>query len=160
MSPYSAYSGSALARSGEKCRLGLASAGFLRLSADPLTGGPCVLVGDISAGGGTSSGGSLAISGWVASAGAGTSTGADYELTCGLLGIHVVPPDAVSLRVGLTVGGDVRLWWPVEVTGYQLESTAALESSADWQPVEPQPSRNDYIADPFQPVRFFRLRQL
>lgn len=131
----------------------------LPLVAQPLTGGPFGLIGAVVAGGGTASGGVFSIAGWAASAGAGTSSGESFDLTCGLLGIYVVPSDGVALRVELMPSGDVRMWWPADAAGYRLESTTAVGPGAVWQPVEPPPAANSYTTGPVLPARYFRLQK-
>jgi len=127
------------------------------LAAQPLTGGPFVLVGAPAAGG-TSQGGSYSISGYIASAGAETSSGGNFDLTCGLIAVYLVTSGDVPLSVQLTAAGDVRIWWPADVTGYQLESTTTLGLGATWEPVTPAPAGNEFITSPGGPTRFFRLR--
>jgi hypothetical protein len=136
---------------------GLALAGAL-LEADPLTGGSYVLVG-APATGGTSQGGGFAVTGYVAAAGAGTSSGGQFDLTCGLIGVYALPDGDVALQAELTIQGNVRLWWPADAAGYQLEFTTALGPGAIWQAVQPAPVGNEYVTGPSQPARFFRLRR-
>ena len=130
----------------------------LPLGAAPLTGGPYVLVG-APATGGTSQGGGYNLTGYVAAAGADTSSGADFDLTCGLLGIYYGPSGEATLKAALTAGGEVRIWWAAELADYTLESTTTLGPGADWEPAEPAPAGNEYITNPAQPTRFFRLRR-
>ena len=129
------------------------------VSAQPLIGGPFVVVG-ASATGGTMSGGAFRLTGYVASAGADTSSGESFDLTCGLIGVYVVTGGEVPLRVQFTSTGQARIWWGAGVTGYQLESTITLGPMTDWQPVSPTPSGNEYITPAVEPARFFRLRKL
>ncbi len=136
---------------------GLALAGAL-LKADPLTGGSYVLVG-APATGGRSQGGGFTLTGFVAAAGAGTSSGAPFDLTCGLIGVYVLPDGEVALQAELTIQGDVRLWWPADAGGYQLEFATALGPGSVWQTVQPAPAGNEYLTSPTQPARFFRLRR-
>jgi hypothetical protein len=126
--------------------------------AGPLSGGPFAVVGS-AGGGGTSSGGGFVLNGWVASAGAGTSSGEEFDLTCGLVGVYVVPGEDLALKVEVTGDGLVRIWWSPDLVGYQLESTAALGSGAGWLPVEPPAAGSSYMVEPAGPARFFRLRR-
>lgn len=128
------------------------------LAAQPLTGGPFVLVG-APATGGTSSGGTYRLSGYVAAAGAETSSGESFDLTCGLVGVYVATGGDVELRVTLTPDGNARIWWAPEVTGYLLESAGAPGPGAVWEPVDPQPATNEYVTPPLESPRFFRLRK-
>jgi hypothetical protein len=136
--------------------LGLTTA---RLEAEPLTGGPYTLVGAPS-GGGDSAGGQYAIRGYATSAGAGTSRGQAFELTCGLIGSYAVALGDVALSVELMSTLQARVWWPASVVGYRLEFTTALRPGAVWQPVEPPPVGNSYLAGLSDAPRFFRLRKL
>jgi hypothetical protein len=131
----------------------------LPLTAQPLTGGVFELVGGVTSGGGTCSGGTLSITGWAASAGAGTSSGDVFELTCGLLGIYGLSGTNVVLNAELTDAGKVRLWWAPDLTGFQLEFSMAIGPAAVWQPVLPSPVDNTYTTMPLQPASFFRLRE-
>lgn len=130
----------------------------LPLVAQPLTGGAFSLIGGIATGSGSSSGGPFSITGWAVSAGAGTSTGGEFGLVCGLPDIYAVPNGDVPLNVELTGNGDVRLWWPTEATGYQLQFSTALGPEAVWRPVEPAPGGNAYTTAPLSQTRFFRLQ--
>lgn len=128
------------------------------LEADPLTGGPYVLVG-APATGGTSQGGDYTITGYVAAAGANTSSGGEFDLTCGLIGAYAATGGSVALQVELTLEGNARLWWPADAAGYRLEFTSALGSGAVWQAVDPAPAGNSFTTDPVQAARFYRLRR-
>jgi hypothetical protein len=130
------------------------------LDAGPLTGGSYVITGAASSGAGQSSGGPYTLTGWVATAGAGTSQGEDFEITCGLIGAYKVAGGDVALKAETSVRGQVRLWWPAAITGYQLESTITLGPAAHWQAVSPAPSNNSYLVAASQPAQFFRLRKL
>lgn len=125
--------------------------------AGPLTGGSFGLVGS-AGGGGISTGGGYVLSGWVASAGAGTSSGEEFDLTCGLIGVYVVTGGDAALKVELTDDGLVRIWWSPDLVGYQLESSASVGSSAIWTPVNPPPAGSSYFVEPVGPSRFYRLR--
>lgn len=128
------------------------------LAAQPLTGGAFVLVG-APATGGTSSGGTYRLSGYVAAAGAETSSGETFDLTCGLVGVYVATGGDVELRVTLTPEGNARIWWAAEVTGYLLEFTGTPGPGAFWEAVHPQPVTNEYVTPPLESPRFFRLRK-
>lgn len=128
------------------------------LNADPLTGGSFVLVGAPAAGG-TARGGDYVLRGYVAASGANISSGEAFDLTCGLIGVYTPPAGMVELRAELTSGGQVRIWWPADATGYRLEFTPALGPAPVWQAVEPAPSVNEYVTGTAQPARFYRLRQ-
>lgn len=128
------------------------------LHADPLTGGSFVLVGAPAAGG-TARGGDFVLNGYVAAAGANTSSGVDFALTCGLLGVYTPPSGTVELRAEPTASGQVRIWWPADATGYRLEFTPALGPTPAWQAVEPAPEGNEYVTAPVQPAWFYRLRR-
>ena len=128
------------------------------LLAGPLSGGPFAVLGS-AGGGGLSSGGAYVLNGWVASAGAGTSSGGEFDLTCGLVGVYVLPEEDRRLMVERTADGRVRIWWSSELVGYQLESTAALGSGGDWLPVDPPPAGSSYTVEPGGPARFYRLRK-
>lgn len=138
--------------------LALVSTGTLPLVAQPLTGGTFSLTGGIATGSGSSSGGPFSITGWAVSAGAGTSTGGEFTLVCGWPSIYVVPNDDVALNVELTVDGDVRLWWPAEATGHQLQFSTTLGPDALWLQVQPAPAGNTYTTTPLSETRFFRLQ--
>lgn len=125
--------------------------------AGPLTGGSFGLIGS-AGGGGVSTGGGYVLSGWVASAGAGTSSGEEFDLTCGLIGVYVVTGGDATLKVELTDDGLVRIWWSPDLVGYQLESSASLGSAAIWAPVNPPPAGSSYFVEPVGPGRFYRLR--
>lgn len=128
------------------------------LEAEPLTGGSFVLVG-APATGGTSQGGGYALTGYVATAGATTSSGGNFDLTCGLIGTYLASGGSVALQVELTPDGLVRVWWPTEATGYQLEFTTALGQEAVWQVVDPMPVGHSFTTGPTQTTRFYRLRR-
>lgn len=128
------------------------------LNADPLTGDSFVLVG-APATGGTARGGDYVLNGSVAAAGANTSSGEEFHLTSGLLGMYTPLTGTVELRAELTAGGQVRIWWPADAAGYRLEFTPALGPNPAWRAVEPAPAGNEYMTAPVQPARFYRLRQ-
>lgn len=130
----------------------------LPAAAQPLTGGSFVLVGAPAAAA-TMTGGTFRLAGYVASSGADTSSGESFDLTCGLIGVYVATGGPVPLKIQLTPAGQARIWWAPDVTGYELESTTALGPDADWQPVGPTPSGNEYFTPPLDPARFFRLRK-
>jgi hypothetical protein len=95
----------------------------------------------------------------VAAAGADTSSGEDFDLTCGLIGIYGGSGDSVTLRAETTSTGDIRLWWSATAFGVRLESTTSVGEGAFWEPVSPAPSGNEYLTPPVSPARFYRLRQ-
>jgi hypothetical protein len=127
-------------------------------TAQPLTGGSFAIVGAPAAAG-LMSGGTYRLAGYVAASGANTSSGDTYDLTCGLVGLYGVAGDGVVLRAELGTTGHVRLWWPADAVGYELETRAALDPLTGWQPVDPAPTGNELFVSPAGPARFYRLRQ-
>lgn len=126
--------------------------------AGPLAGGPYAVLG-APGGGGKSAGGNFVIAGWVAAAGAGTSSGDEFDLTCGLIGLYTPPADDLGLQVAWTPDGRVRIWWSPTLVGYQLESVSGLAGGAAWQVVATEPGGNSFITEPDGPARFYRLRK-
>jgi hypothetical protein len=66
-----------------------------------------------------------------------------------------VPP---SLSISL-VGTSVKISWPTDVTGYQLQSTGTLATSAIWNPVGGVVNNSVTISNPTG-AQFYRLKKL
>ena len=136
----------------------LAAAASISLHAQS-SGGNYTIIGGIYPGAATVSGGTYGVSGWIATSGGGTSSGSDYDLTYGLLGLWVLDVDDVTLNVALTSVNAVRIWWDTTVTGYQLEHSAAVGPHASWTAVPEPTVGNQYTASPTDAGRYFRLRK-
>lgn len=145
-------------RAGLAGLLTVASAGGFSHAAQPLEGGSFSLVGTMAAGG-AALGAGFAIDGRAAVAGTGTSVGAGFELTAGLFGVFSAPVGEVRLQMALPGPGGIRLSWPADATGYQLEFTPTVGPGAVWQAVQPVPEGNSYLTDPRHPTRYYRLRK-
>lgn len=129
-----------------------------RLAAEPSKGGDFSLIGGVVSGGGTVTGGGFTLEGSAGTPNAGESTGSDFVLTGGLIGVYAVPGD-VELGLDRTEDGLVHLKWPATATGYVLESTTQLGQNAVWTPVNPAPKDNTLTVPFDQPARFYRLRK-
>src|SRR5262249_53060692 len=85
----------------------------------------------VDGGGGTSSGGTFAVSGTVGQPDAGpVMSGGNFSLTGGFWSLLSVvqTPGAPLLSIEQLPGG-VRVFWPVPATGFVLEKSPALSSS-------------------------------
>ena len=120
----------------------------------------------IDGGGGTSAGGTYAITGTVGQPDAGRMAGGSFTLEGGFWGViaAVQTEGAPRLSVEFT-NHVVRVHWPLPGTGWVLEQTNGVTGSPASWPLVPQPyATNDtqiYITIP-APVgdRFYRLRKL
>ena len=92
----------------------------------------------IAGGGGASSGDRFTISGTIGQLDAGTQSGGNFQLEGGFWsGVQLVQvPGGPVLRIKF-VAGNAIISWPVSVTGFSLENSAAV-SGAAWN-VTPQP---------------------
>lgn len=92
----------------------------------------------VDGGGGTSSGGAFSISGTIGQPDAGVLSGGGYTVEGGFWsGVSIIQnTNAPILNIRLA-GSNAILSWPVGVTGFSLEETAAIDSGL-WSPT-PQP---------------------
>jgi hypothetical protein len=88
----------------------------------------------IDGGGGVSSGGQFIINGTIGQPDAGALSGGQFRIEGGFWsGVRVVQmPGAPLLKIKL-VGTNAIVSWPLSVTGFTLEETAALASGV-WNP--------------------------
>lgn len=119
-------------------------------------------------GGGTSTGGGYALSGTVGQPEAGPANGGGYSLLGGFWGVTSVlqAPGAPILNIERFADGNVRLFWNLSASEFQLEQTAALtEPQADtiWTPVTQPHQTNTTQITVTAPAtagnRVFRLRK-
>ena len=136
--------------------LGLLSA--TALQAGPSTGGDFALGGAAVSGGGRSDGGEFALAGSAGQPAGGEVAGGEFTLSGGLIGVIVVPGDAV-LELVRMADGEARLSWSAAAGAVVLESSPALGEGAEWRPATPAPTDTSYDVPLNQPARFFRLRR-
>lgn len=122
------------------------------------TGGDFVLHGTPAIGGGEAGGGNFALSGQVTPAGGTPSSGGEFTLRGGAIGLYVVPGE-VKLTVTRDDRGDAVLTWPADGDGFVLEYTGTLGAEPQWQAVTPSPAGRRYVTPFDQPLRLFRLRR-
>ena len=124
--------------------------------AESSQGGSFVLTGAITSGGGRASAPGLVLDGSAGQPTLQTSSGGNYELSGGLLGVFVVPGE-VLLTIEQTEDGQARLAWTSGTDGFVLEVATHLDNAADWQPIVPSPVGNTCVTPLDQPLRFYRL---
>lgn len=102
-----------------------------------------------------------ALTGVVPSSPAGVATGGVYRLAGGALfgGEGEAPTEQPVIRARLTADHLAELSWDEGLTGLVLEVSSELGAGAVWQPADPQPSGNVFLAPIDQPARYFRLRR-
>ena len=86
----------------------------------------------IASGGGTSTGGVMALSGTIGQPDAsGPLSGGPYSVVGGFwaLPVAVQTPGAPLLSVESLGGNSVRVYWPLPATGFVLDQTAALATA-------------------------------
>ena len=126
--------------------------------ADPSRGGNFALTAAVTSGGGRAAGSGFALEGSAGQPSVQTSTGGNYQLSGGLLGIIIVPGD-VLLTIERLDTGEAKLSWPASATGYVLEFASQISEPPNWQPVEPAPTGNNFQTPLDQPLRFYRLHR-
>ncbi|MBN9693807.1 MAG: hypothetical protein J0M24_26500 [Verrucomicrobia bacterium] len=126
--------------------------------AEPSRGGSFALTAAVTSGGGRAAGPGFALEGSAGQPSVQTSTGGNYQLSGGLLGVIIVPGD-VLLTIEHLDTGEAKLTWPASATGYVLEFAAQLTEPAGWQPVVPAPVGNNFQTPLNQPLRFYRLHR-
>lgn len=124
--------------------------------AEPSRGGNFALTGAVTSGGGRAAGTGFALEGSAGQPSVQSSTGGNYQLSGGLLGIIIVPGD-VLLTIERLDNGEAKLSWPASATGFVLEFASQVSEPANWQPVEPAPTGNNFQTPVNQPLRFYRL---
>ena len=86
----------------------------------------------IDAGGGTSTGGSFAISGTAGQPDAGVMSGGNFAVEGGfwhgIQSVQIASDPLLKIRI---VGGNAIISWPLNTTGYQLQTCANL-NSPEW----------------------------
>src|SRR5213080_4072987 len=94
----------------------------------------------IDGGGGTSSGGQFTTSGTAGQQDAGTLSGGNFKVEGGFWSAVTVQqlPGAPILKIKLINGGMAVLSWPLSVTGFSLQETAAVAQPNSWS-ATPQP---------------------
>lgn len=120
-------------------------------------------------GGGTSTGGVFSVSGTIGQPDAGSpATNGPYALVGGFWEgtTTLQTPDAPFLSIERLPGGDVRLFWNLPATGFQLEQTSTLAgppAGTVWSPVsQPHQTNANLITVTTPPStgnRTFRLRK-
>lgn len=131
---------------------------FLVNGEEPLKGGRFTLIGTTTAGGGRAGGGVFAVDGVAGQTSTAASSGGNFQVTGGLVGVVVIPGE-VAITVETTADGMARLSWPSTAVGFQLEFAAQLGPQPDWKPVLPAPTGNVFSTPMNQPYRFFRLHK-
>lgn len=126
--------------------------------AEPSRGGNFAVTAAVTSGGGRAAGPGFALEGSAGQPSLQTSTGGNYQLSGGLLGVIIVPGD-VLLTIERLDTGEAKLSWPASATGYVLEFAAQLSEPAEWQPVVPAPVGNNFQTPLNQPLRFYRLHR-
>jgi hypothetical protein len=89
----------------------------------------------IGSGGGTSLGGPYSLNGTVGQSSTDLSSGGNFKVQGGfwsVLSETVIPGDP-EVTVRILSNGSVQICWPLSATGFALEETAILDSSA-WSP--------------------------
>ncbi len=124
--------------------------------AEPSRGGSFALTAAVTSGGGRASGPGFALEGSAGQPSVQTSSGGNYQLSGGLLGIIIVPGD-VLLTIERLDTGEAKLSWPASATGFVLQFASQISDPANWQPVDPAPSGNSFQTPFDQPLRFYRL---
>jgi hypothetical protein len=117
------------------------------------------ITGFTTAGGGVSGGASAQTLGILGPAVAGYSSSASVSVTTGpITSFFTVPYGDYRLGFSINAISGVTIKWPANAAPYYLlESTPAIGSTADWQPVLPTPQGNTYSIQPSDRTRFFRL---
>ena len=126
--------------------------------AEPSRGGSFALTAAVTSGGGRAAGPGFALEGSAGQPSLQTSTGGNYQLSGGLLGVIIVPGE-VLLTIERLDTGEAKLSWPASATGYVLEFATQLSEPAGWQPVVPAPVGNNFQTPLNQPLRFYRLHR-
>jgi hypothetical protein len=126
--------------------------------AEPSRGGSFALTAAVTSGGGRAAGPGFALEGSAGQPSVQTSTGGNYQLSGGLLGVILVPGD-VLLTIERLDTGEAKLSWPASATGYALEFATQLGEPAGWQPIVPAPVGNNFQTPLNQPLRFYRLHR-
>ncbi len=139
--------------------LGAISAALAPRVAANLGGGGFGLAGGVVGGGGTSAGGTYALSGVVPLGSGSGSLGGFFEVQGGVLPGRVVPVFNLVIQSVFT-NKLLGMSWPEDATGYVLEYSPSVGPDAVWLPTDPQPTDNSFLSPCVQPARFFRLRKL
>jgi hypothetical protein len=119
--------------------------------------------GSFSSGGGTSTNGTLAISGVIGYPATAKSSGGPWIIESGIWGAVTLlqTPDAPTLRLAW-VGGTPRLRWAKLPVDWRLEMSPVLGSASQWLPsgLVRQDAGADWevVIPPSPGHRFFRLR--
>ena len=118
----------------------------------------------IAGGGGTSSGGSYAITGTIGQHDAGRISGGNYTLEGGFISglIVIQTPGAPELSIQLSGENAIISWAADTSNGFALQEASDLNSAASWNPSEAtiQTSGNiKSVTVPANAVRFYRLHK-
>ena len=112
----------------------------------------------VDAGGGSSSGGTYALSGAIGQPDAGKSSGGSYGLQGGFWSVTSTVPtlSAPALTIAQS-GGNLVISWPAGANGFVLEAASSLGAPSSWQAVAGVV--NNRITVPVTPgIKFYRLR--
>jgi hypothetical protein len=122
-----------------------------------LTGNTFALDGKVTVGGGSSTGGSYALSGVAYSQSSGFYTGGQFEMISPPADIFLVTIWDVNLQIRVTGAGQALISWPASSTGYHLEFTTRIGPGAVWQEATMAPPATEVSIPLDQSARFFRL---
>jgi hypothetical protein len=117
----------------------------------------------IDGGGGTSTGGSYAVSGTTGQPDAGHMAGGNYAIDGGFWGIlaAVQSPGAPSLNIALTTTNTVVVFWASPSTGYLLQQNTNSVASINWSnapgTILDDGTTRTLVVDPPTGNRFYRL---
>jgi hypothetical protein len=118
----------------------------------------------VAGGGGTSSGGNYVLSSTIGQPFVGETSGANYAVVVGFEGIaeNLDPVTLPSLRIARTSANEVLVLWPASATGWVLQQSSTLGTSADWTDVSTRIVVNGTDNTVTLPLvagdRFYRLR--
>jgi hypothetical protein len=112
----------------------------------------------ISGGGGTSSNGSLTLTGTIGQWGAGILSEGSVTVESGFWNLSHVAPNigAPVLSIAMTSSNTVVVSWPLSVTGFTLQSTSNLRT-ANWLTYGGIVIRNRTMVKPAVGTQYYRL---
>ena len=146
----------------------LATAFLLSAAASALSQNYSIDWFTIDGGGGTSSGGSYAVSGTIGQPDAGSMSGGAYTLVGGFWGAiqAIQTAGAPLLSVETLLNGTVRVFWPSSATGFVLDQATALAvtpTATTWTPAvfpyQTNASQISITTAPSPAQKYYRLRK-